>query len=93
MTTANELALMSILAERQSPDSLTTRFMDINRGNGGGLNGSNTLNHGTTVHDNGKVNILKAHAGMSAVDWFFANTAVGHTVFINFESGDHKNNT
>jgi hypothetical protein len=84
---------MSILAEWQSADSLATRFTDINTGTGGGRNGANKLNYGTTVHDNGKVNTLTAQAGAAAVDWFFANTAAGHTTIHNFEIGDHMNNT
>lgn len=93
MTTANESALMAILAEWQSADSLATRFTDIDTGSGGGLNGSNKLNYGTTVVDNGKSNRLTAQAGAAAVDWFFANTAAGHTTIANFEGGEHKNNT
>jgi hypothetical protein len=93
MTAANEAALMSILAEWQSPDSLSTGFADIDTGTGGGLNGTNKLNWGTTVFDNGQANTLTAQAGSAAVDWFFANTNIGHTTIHNFEAAEHKNNT
>jgi hypothetical protein len=93
MTAANEAALMSILAEWQSADSYSTRFTDINTGSGGGLNGTNELNYGTTVLDNGKVNTLTAQPGSAVVDWFFANTASGHTTINDFETGEHLNNT
>ena len=93
MTAANEVALMSILAEWQSADSPGTRFTDINTGTGGGLNGTNKLNWGTTVFDNGQVNTLTAQPAPVAVDWFFANEAVGHTKVVNRKAGDHTNNT
>jgi len=92
MTAANEAALMSILAEWQSTDSYAARFTDINTGAGGGLNGSNQLNYGTTVFDNTKVNTLIAQVGTAALDWFFANTAPGHTTIHNLEAGEHVNN-
>jgi hypothetical protein len=92
MTAANQASLMAILAEWQSADSLATRFTDINTGSGGGLNGSNMLNYGITVHDNGKVNTVTAQAGTVAVDWFFANAIVGHTKVNNFRPGDYINN-
>jgi hypothetical protein len=47
MTLANELALMSILAEWQSADGYAIRFADINYV--GGPNGANTLNYDSTV--------------------------------------------
>jgi hypothetical protein len=90
---AIETALMSILAEWQSSDSYATRFNDIDTGTGGGRNGSNKLNYGTTVFDNGKVNMLTAHPGTAIVDWFFGNCASGHTTINNFETGEHKNDT
>jgi hypothetical protein len=93
MTAANEAALMSILAEWQSTDSYATRFSDIDTGTGGGLNGSNKLNWGKTVLDNGKANTLTAQAGTAVADWFFANTAPGHTIIKNEEAGEHLNNT
>jgi hypothetical protein len=49
MTTVNELALMSILAEWQSADSYAVRFHDINTGTGGGQGGTAKLNWGTTA--------------------------------------------
>lgn len=93
MTTAHELALMSILAEWKSADPPSTRFADINTGTGGGLNGTNSLNWGVTVSDNGKANTLTAQSGAVAVDWFFANQAAGHTQIFNNQPGDHINNT
>jgi hypothetical protein len=89
MSAANELALMSILAEWQSGDSYTTRATDINTGTGGGLNGTNKLNWGVTVFDNGKANTLTAQAGSAAVDWFFAKTVAECA---NTESGEYLNN-
>jgi hypothetical protein len=93
MTATNEAALMSILAEWQSTDSYATRFTDIDTGTGAGLNGSNQLNYGTTVFDNTLVNTLTAQAGTGVLDWFFANTAPGHTTIHNLEAGEHVNNT
>jgi hypothetical protein len=93
MTAANEQALMSILAEWQSADAYLTRFAEINTGGGGGRNGNNKLNWGTTVLDNGKANTLTAQAGTAAVDWFFANEAAGHTRVLNRRTGEHTNNT
>jgi hypothetical protein len=93
MTAANETALMSILAEWQSADSFATRFTDIDLGAGGGLNGTNKLNWGTTVFDNNMANTVTAQAGTTALDWFFANTTKGHTTVHNFRAGDHMNNT
>jgi hypothetical protein len=93
MTTANEQALMSILAEWQSADPPGTRFSDIDTGTGGGLNGSNKLNWTQTVFDNGKANTLTAQPGAVAVDWFFANEAAGHTRVVNRKPGDHTNNS
>jgi hypothetical protein len=93
MTAAHEASLMSVLAEWQSADPPATRFSDINTGTGGGLNGSNKLNWGTTVLDNGKANTLTAPPGAVAVDWFFANEAAGHTKVNNRKPGDHTNNT
>jgi hypothetical protein len=92
MTSAHEAALMSILAEWQSADSYATRFHDINTGSGGGLNGTNKLNYGMTVLDNGQVNTLTAEAGTAAVDWLFANQTAGHTTILTQETGEHVNN-
>jgi hypothetical protein len=93
MTAANEAALMSILAEWQSADSNSARFARINTGNGGGLNGRNKLNYGTTALDNGKVNTLTGQPGLAVLDWFFANTVTGHTIINNFETGERLNNS
>jgi hypothetical protein len=97
MSATNEAALMSLLAEWQSGDPYATRFTDINTGTGGGLNGTNKLKWGAggTVTDNGKVNTLTAQpgAGTALTDWFFANTAAGHTTINNQEVGEHLNNT
>jgi hypothetical protein len=90
MTAANEAALMSILAEWQSADSYAVRFHDINTGTGGGLNGSKKLNFGTTVKDDGAIDTVTAAASASALDWFFLGT--GDTK-VNYETGEHINNT
>ena len=84
---------MSILAEWQSANPYDMRFTHINTGGGGGLNGTNKLNWGTTVFDNGRVNTLTAQPGLLPLDWFFANEAVGHTQVFNREAGEHTNNT
>jgi Ca2+-binding RTX toxin-like protein len=63
---AHDLALMSILAEWQSANSYATRIAHII--SGGGLNGSNKLVFGTTVHDDGNSSTLSGGAGS---DWFF----------------------
>jgi hypothetical protein len=71
MTTANEKALMSILAEWQSADSYATRVSDLK--NGGGLNGSAKLAFGTTVKDDLAADTLTGGAPVAAglLDWFF----------------------
>jgi hypothetical protein len=93
MTTANELALMSILAEWQSADSYAVRFHDINTGTGGGLNGTAKLNWGTTVKDDGAPDApvtLTAAPSALALDWFFLDT---NDTKVNYETGEHVNNT
>jgi hypothetical protein len=89
MNTANELALMSILAEWQSADSYATRFTDINTGTGGGLNGTKKLNSGTTVQADAAADTVKAAPSSQALDWFFQGT--GDTL-VNVEPGEHINN-
>ena len=67
----NNAALDSILGEWQSAtDSYATRINFIK--NGGGLNGTNTLNLGTTVIDDLAANVLTGGAGN---DWFFQGTS------------------
>jgi hypothetical protein len=90
MSTANELALMSILAEWQSGDSYATRFQDIDTGTGGGLNGTAKLNFGTTVFDDASANVLTAAVNPALLDWFFKGTK---DKLNNFETGEHINNT
>jgi hypothetical protein len=74
---ANDLALDSILAEWKSANSYATRISHLK--NGGGLNGSNKLVWGVTVHDNAvaNANTLTGGGGASGQNWFFAN--VTHT--------------
>jgi hypothetical protein len=97
MTMANELALMSILAEWQSADSYADRFGDINQGSayvgGSHLNGNNRLAWGTTVKDNGLPDAaatVTAAPSLSALDWFFVDT---NDITVNFETGEHVDNT
>jgi hypothetical protein len=93
MTTTHETALMSILAEWQSADSYATRFHDISTGTGGGLNGSNKLNWGTTVKDAPSTNdpaYTLTAASASGLDWFFLDS---NDTKDNFTGGDHVNNT
>ena len=66
---AHDLALESILAEWQSSNSYATRISHIK--SGGGLNGSNRLVFGVTVHDDGSANALIGGIGN---DWFFEGT-------------------
>src|SRR5262249_3991147 len=89
-STANDLALMSILAGWQSGDSYATKFHDINTGTGGGLNGSNKLNFGTTVKDDGSVDTVTAATSALALDWFFQGVG---DLLNHVESGEHINNT
>jgi hypothetical protein len=92
MTTAHETALMSILAEWQSADTYANRFHRINTGTGGGLNGTNKLNWGTTVKDDATPDAaytLTAHSA-SGLDWFFLDT---NDTKANYAAGDHVNNT
>jgi hypothetical protein len=84
----DHLALMSILAEWQSADPLATRFDDINTGTGGGLNGTNKLNDGTTVINVATGDSVLALPG-SSLNWFFDSS--GDTD--NWTNGQHKNNT
>ena len=66
----NFAALDAILAEWSSiTDSYATRISRIK--NGGGLNGSTTLNWGTSVIDDGAADILLGKAG---TDWFLEGT-------------------
>jgi Ca2+-binding RTX toxin-like protein len=80
---AHDLALESILAEWQSSNSYATRISHIK--NGGGLNGSNTLVFGVTVHDDGSANTL---IGGSGNDWFFKGI---HDTIKNFRKGEQVN--
>jgi hypothetical protein len=96
MTSANEAALASILAEWQSGDTLADRFGDINKGTayvgGSHLNGSNILKWGTTVKDNGLPDapVAVTAASASGVDWFFVDS---NDIAVNFVGGDHRDNT
>jgi hypothetical protein len=83
---ANDLALDSILAEWQSGNSYATRISHIK--NGGGLNGSNRLVWGVTVHDNTATPASKLTAGAGGQDWFFGNLA--HTT-TNKKPGEQLN--
>jgi hypothetical protein len=84
-TLTNMKALMAILAEWQSSDPYSTRFTDINTG---AIPGGYKLNWGTTVHDDGVTNVLTGSA--PGFDWFFASN---QNTLINFQTGDHRNNT
>ena len=58
-----------------------------------GLPGGYALRYGTTVKNDGQVNTLTgATSGPSTplVDWFFASNL---DILVNFETGEHKNNT
>jgi hypothetical protein len=88
MTSANEAALMGILAEWQSADDYATRFTDVNTG-AGGLNGTAKLNAGTTVQDDAAADRLTGAASAQALDWFFQGAG---DILVNVEPGEHINN-
>lgn len=90
MTTANEKALMAILAEWQRTDeSYDIRFHHINSGSGG-LNGTAKLNFGKTVNYDGTADILSGLITAQPMDWFFLSVYdAGH----NTQPGEHVNNT
>jgi hypothetical protein len=90
MSTANQKALMAILAEWQSGHSYDTRFHDINTGTGGGLNGTAKLKYASTVKDDSAADTVTAAASSLALDWFFQG--LGDTL-ANVEPGEHINNT
>ena len=77
-------ALDSILAEWQSSDSYATRINFIK--NGGGLNGTNQLNLGTTVIDNLAANVLTGAAG--GKNWYFKGA---NTTITNLQPGEQVN--
>jgi hypothetical protein len=83
----NEAALMSILAEWQSPNSYLTRVNQLTFG--GGINGPNVLRLGTTVFDGSGTDSLTGGSHIvGALDWFFAG--VGATIH-NYETGERIN--
>ena len=62
-------------------------------GTGGGLNGTNKLNWGTTVKDDPSpdaANTLTAAPSGQALDWFFLDS---NDFKVNYAVGDHVNNT
>jgi hypothetical protein len=69
-TLANDLALESILDEWLSANLYSVRIGHIK--NGGGLNGSNKLIWGVTVHDNAVTN-QNVLEGAGGGNWFFYN--------------------
>jgi Ca2+-binding RTX toxin-like protein len=74
MTAANEVALMSILAEWQRTDeSYSRRISHIRRTATGGLNGNASFN-ASTIRDDGAADALTGGEGL---DWFWANQAPG----------------
>jgi hypothetical protein len=79
----NDAALMSILAEWESSNSYVLRIKHLKFG--GGLNGTNKLVFGTTVHDDGSANTLTGGAGM---DWFFKGA---HDIITDRQSGEEVN--
>ena len=81
---SNFAALDTILAEWQSSDTYATKISDIK--NGGGLNGTNTLNLGTTVVDNLAANVLTGADG--GKNWYFKGAG---TTITNHQSGEDIN--
>ena len=83
-TTLDNNALDSILAEWQSVDTYANRINFIK--NGGGLNGTNVLNLGTTVIDNLAANVLTGAAG--GKNWYFKGA---NTNITNLQAGEQVN--
>jgi hypothetical protein len=79
-STANDVALMSILAECHA----VPRHQ---HGDRGGLNGTNKLNWTTTVKDDTATNTLTGAPLASALDWFFQGV---YDTINNFESGERQ---
>ena len=80
----NNAALDSILAEWQSADTYANRINFIK--NGGGLNGTNVLNLGTTVIDDVAANVLTGAPG--GKNWYFKGTSDNIT---NLQAGEQVN--
>ncbi len=81
-TSLSEAALVSILAEWTSGDSLATKLADIGGANGtAGLNGSNYLISGATVFDNQTVDAILSdpHGGTNWLFYSFIDDSVGDT--------------
>jgi len=85
---SNRAALMSLLAEWQTNAPYPTRISDLQ--NGGGLNGSNKLLFGVTVHDDKASNQLTGAAALTsgALDWFFKGIL---DMIVNYETGEKIN--
>jgi hypothetical protein len=80
--THNEVALMAILAEWQSPNPYNTRVSNLRAG-------TYPLVLGTTVLDDGGTDSLTGGSFIpGALDWFFAGT---HDTIHNYESGEQIN--
>jgi ELWxxDGT repeat protein len=93
-TTAHMTALMALLAEWQSTDDYGSRFSKINTGTG--IPGGYKLAYGSTVTNDGAADTLTAAASRSppAVDWFFGTfSGSARDNMVNFETGEHVNNT
>jgi hypothetical protein len=90
MTTANEKALMAILAEWQRTDeSYNSRFQHINTGEGG-VNGTAKLNFGLTVKSDGTADVLSGNYTALPGDWFFLSV---YDAGQYWQPGEHINNT
>jgi Ca2+-binding RTX toxin-like protein len=83
---AHDQALVAILAEWQSANPYASRINHLETG--GGLNGSNELVWGVTVHDNAASDADKLTGGAGGQNWFFANLA--HTA-TNKKAGEQLN--
>jgi hypothetical protein len=83
-------ALMTLMAEWQSADSYATRFSKINTGISGFK-----FNYSSTVKTDSAADVLTAAGGggSPAVDWFFGTFSAGADTMVNFETGEHVNNT
>jgi hypothetical protein len=72
-TNLNQAALQSILNEWTSKDALATKIADMNgTGGGSGLNGTNYLQSGVTVFDDGVADTLYSDSN-GAANWLFLN--------------------
>jgi hypothetical protein len=92
LASANEAASMSILPQRQSADSSRSPFGATTSDAGGGPNGGNGRDHGTTVLGYETITQVTTEPAGAAVDGFFADAAWERTTSNDLETGEHLTN-